>query len=92
MVISQAGAIGQRLEFHAYSCEKRVSPCALRVLWKRQDVKATIVQLMKNEELVMEMKQFSATVPPAVATCQCEFREDHSGTLTGEINICQDNR
>lgn len=93
MDMSQTGAKGHIEDFQAYNPENNGSFWAARVLWKRQDVKATIIQLIKNEALVIETNQFKATTPPATAPQSVSFQSagEHTGRRTGHVDICQHN-
>ena len=76
IVMSQTGARGHMLDLHAYKFVNKVSCWASRALWKRQEVKETTIQLMKNEALVMETNQLSAVVPPAKAQGQYHHKRN----------------
>lgn len=63
--MSHPGARGHADDFHAYTSVNRGSFCALRAAWKRQFVNEMMIQLQKNEALVMEINQFNVSRPPA---------------------------
>lgn len=64
-VRSHAGADGHLLDFHANGSEKTLFVCALIAARNLNEVHPMINQLLKKDELVILMNQFSATVPPA---------------------------
>ena len=82
------------LDLQAYKFVNKVSCCAARALWKRQEVKETTIQLIKNEALVIETNQLSAVVPPAKAQGQCHHnamggtgRQFRLETLTRQVDV-----
>lgn len=66
MIINQDGASGHNVDFHAYISVKSASFCAFSVQWKHQFVKEMIIQLVKNDALVIESNQFRTCTPPAI--------------------------
>lgn len=64
--ISQRGARGQQVERHEKGSWKSRSFWALIAARNRKEVKETMIQHVKNEELVMATSQLRTMAPPAV--------------------------
>lgn len=70
MISTTTGAKGQNVDLHPYCCSKIDVFCALIAARKRNDVKAMMDQLMKNEALVIEINQLRTSSPFAIPSQQ----------------------